>query len=386
MKRLLMAVGLLVMTGIMVACGGGGGSPGQNPNTGALSVAGVTALTLLPGEARTLPVTGGVPPYRAVSAETAVVAAAMDGTSLVVGGIAAGASADVTVTDYAGNVLKIPVTVGTSVPLYTTAPASLTIGVGPAQAQTFRVAGGVKPYVITGDAALVASVTQLDAERWRIEGLAIGTTNVRIRDAEGKELTVSVTVGSPDLRISTDNLTLPIGIPASVVLSGGQKPYSIAGGIPAAIQVRLLPGRDDTFEITGLLATGEVDVVFADATGKTVKTKVTVNTATTQIRVSPSTVTLGEQSGSAVRFSVVTAARGNLTVLSSFPGLVAISDVTAPTFNDDGSIRTYGSFVGTVTAQCVAADRDVIITVLDANGSVGTATVKVLNTTPAACP
>jgi hypothetical protein len=373
--------GVMACVWMLAACGGGGGSPGSNPNQEALSVGAVTALTLMPGEARELPVSGGVPPYRVVSAEqTIAVATLLNGNRLIIGGQNAG-STQVTVSDHAGKSVQLAVRVAdTSIPLYTTAPAALSIGVGPTEARTFRVAGGVKPYVITGSAPLVATVTQLDAEQWRIQGVAIGEMKVRIRDAAGTELEVAVTVGSPELRISTDQLTLPIGIPATVVLSGGQKPYSIAGGIPAAIQVRPVPGSDSEFEILGLLATGDVDVVFSDVTGKTVKTKVTINTGTTQIRVSPSTVTLAERSGSAVRFNVFTAARGNLTVFSSNPGLVSISAVTNPVFNPDGTINTFGSFVGTVSGTtCVATDTTVILTVLDSNGSVGTATVTVVN-------
>jgi len=370
----------------LAACGGGGGSPGSNPNAGALSVGAVTAVTLMPGEARSLPVSGGVPPYRVVTAEQAIAVAALNGSELVIGGQHAGTT-QVTVSDRAGASVALNVTVGTSIPLYTTAPAALQLGVGPSEARTFRVNGGVKPYVITGNAPLVAAVTQLDAEQWRIEGLAIGEMTVRIRDAAGTELTVAVSVGSPELRISSDSLTLPIGIPATVALSGGQKPYSIAGGIPAAIQVRPVSGSDSTFEIIGLLATGDVDVVFADAAGKTVKTTVTVNTSTTQIRVSPSTVALGEKSGAAVKFSVFSAAKDGLTVFSSHPVLVSVSAVTNPVFNPDGTIKTFGSFVGTVSGStCVAADTAVTLTVLDSNGSVGTAIVTVVNTDLAACP
>ena len=379
--------GLAAAAALLVGCGGGGGSPGASPNTGALSVGGVSAVTVLPGQSKRLPVTGGVPPYRAVTTEAAVAVAAMEGTLLVVGGIAPGASTSVIVTDFAGTSKTVTVTVGTSVPLFTTAPAALTIGVGPAQARTFRVSGGVKPYTITGSAPLVATVTQLDAEQWSIQGVAIGEMTVRIRDAAGTELAVAVTVGSPELRISSDNLTLPMGIPATVVLSGGQKPYSIAGGIPAAIQVRPLPGSDSEFEILGLLATEGVDVVFADAAGKTVKTTVTINTATPPFRVSPSAVSLEEQSGSSVKFTFLTAARGVPTVLSSFPGLVSVSAVTAPEFNTDGSIKTPGSFVGTVSGTtCVAADTPVTLTVIDSHGLIGTAVVTVVNTNPAACP
>ncbi|TSE20222.1 hypothetical protein Talka_01117 [Tepidimonas alkaliphilus] len=370
----------------LVSCGGGGGSPGYNPNTKELSIGGVASVTVLPGESKALPVSGGVPPYRAVSAESAVAVAAMDGSSLIIGGVAPGAETSVTVTDRAGTSRSLSVKVGSSVPLFTTAPAKLQLGVGPAEARTFRVSGGVKPYTITGDAPLVATVVQLDAEQWRIQGVAIGEMTVRIRDAAGKELEVAVTVGSPELRVSSDNLTLPLGIPARVVVTGGQKPYSVAGGIPSAIQVSRVAGTDGEFEIVGLLVTGDVDVVFADATGKFVKTKVTINDASTQIRVSPSSVRLGERSGSSLRFTVATAARGSLTVLSSFPGLVSISEVTPPEFNADGSVRTYGSFVATVSGNvCVTGDTPVTLTVIDANGSVGTATVTVVDTDPS-CP
>ena len=371
--------GVLACLAMLAACGGGGGSPGSNPNQGPLSVGAVTVMTLMPGEARELRVSGGVPGYSVVSTEQAIAVATLDGNRLIIGGRNAG-STQVTVSDYAGQSVQLSVTVGTSIPLYTTAPAALSLGVGPTEARTFRVAGGVKPYVITGSAPLVATVTQLDAEQWRIQGVAIGDMTVRIRDAAGTELEVAVTVGSPELRISTDSLTLPIDIPATVVLSGGQKPYSFNVVIPSAIQVRLVPGSDSEFEIRGLLAIGDVDVVFSDATGKTVRTTVTINTATTQIRVSPSAIALAEQSGSAVKFNVFTAAKGDLTVFSSDPGRLAISAVTKPEFNPDGTVKTFGSFVGTVPGTaCVAENTAVTLTVIDSNGSVGKATVTVVD-------
>jgi len=370
----------------LAACGGGGGSSGGYPFAGALSVGAVTAVTLMPGEARSLPVSGGVPPYRVVSAEQAIAEAALKGSELIIGGRHAGTT-QVTVSDRAGTTVSLTVTVGTSIPLYTTAPASLQLGVGPNQAQTFRVGGGVKPYVITGSAPQVAAVTQLDAEQWRIEGLAIGDMTVRIRDAAGTVLTVTVSVGSPELRISSESLTLPIGIPATVTLSGGQKPYSIAGGIPAAIHVRPVSGSDSTFEIIGLLPIEGVPVAFADAAGKMVTTTVTVDPEIPlTIRVSPSQVSLEEQSGTAVKFSVLSAAKGGLRVFSSHPALVSVSAVTDPVFNPDGTVKTFGSFVGTVSGStCVAGNTPVTLTVLDGDGLLGTATVTVLNTNPN-CP
>jgi hypothetical protein len=382
-KRWMACLGMALSV-FMGACGGGGGSPGANPNDGALSLGAVTALTLMPGEARSLPVSGGVSPYRVVSTEEAIATAVLDGNRLVIGGNNAG-STTVTVSDRAGASVPLAVTVGTSIELYTTAPASLSIGVGPTEARTFRVAGGVKPYMITGSNALVAQVTPIGTDQWRIEGIAIGDMQVRIRDAAGKELNIAVTVGSPEFRISSDNLTIPAGIPATVVLSGGQRPYRLAGGIPAAIQVRQVAA--DEYEIIGLLATNNVDVVFADAAGKTVKVTVTVNTANTLIRLSPSAVAVPEQSGATLRFNVFTGARGDLQVFSSAPNLVSVASIVSPSFNADGTVKDFGSFVATVSGtQCVAVDTPVTLTVIDTNGSVGTAVVTVTNSDPAACP
>jgi hypothetical protein len=77
--------GVLACVAMLAACGGGGGSPGSNPNQGALSVGAVTAVTLMPGEARDLPVSGGVPPYRVVSTEQAIAVATLDGNRLIIG-------------------------------------------------------------------------------------------------------------------------------------------------------------------------------------------------------------------------------------------------------------------------------------------------------------
>ena len=374
----------------LAACGGGEGSSGSYPYSGEFSVGQVEAVTLMPGEARSLPVLGGVPPYRVVVDNQAIAEAELKGSELIIGGRHAGET-HVTVFDRTGEAVKLKVTVRTST-LFTTAPEDLQLDVN--EARTFRIGGGVKPYVITGSDNQVAAVTQLDAEHWRIEGLAIGEMTVRIRDAAGNELFVDVTVKLPKLSISPASLTLPVGSKATVTLSGGQKPYSFAGvipepipgGIPQAIDVRPVPGSDSTFEIIALREMN-VKVVFADATGVTVETTVTVNTNTAKIRVSPSEVRVGEQSGTVVTFSVFSTARDGLTtVFSSHPRLVSVSSVTNPVLNPDGTIRTAGSFVATVSdSTCIQGDTEVTLTVLDSDASVGTATVKVVDTNPN-CP
>lgn len=377
-ERFTIWLAAVFMSALMVGCGGGGGSPGGSGKP--LSLGGVSAITVLPGESKRLSISGGVPPYRAVSAETGIAFAMVEGSSLIIGGVAAGASSNVTVSDYSGATLNVTVTVGSSAPLYTTAPADLTLGVGPSEARTFLVAGGVRPYTITGNQELVARVTDVGNGQWRIEGVALGTMVVRIRDAAGKELTVNVTVGSPDLRVSSESISVPVGVPATVVLSGGQKPYRVAGGIPSAVQIKRL--SESEFELTGLLVTssGGVDVVFMDAAGKTVKTNVSISPGNAQFTISPSAISIPEASGTSLKFLVKTGARGNLTVLSSHPQLVAVSNIVSPQFNGDGTLKEFGSFVATVgAASCVNASTPVEITVIDANGSIGTAIVTILD-------
>lgn len=370
----LWAIAALIAGLLTVACGGGGGSPGANPNTGALSVGGVSAVTVLPGESKLLPVTGGVPPYRAVTSEAAVAVAAMDGNSLVVGGIAPGASTNVIVTDYAGTSKTVSVTVGTSVPLYTTAPAALTIGVGSSQARTFRVSGGVKPYTITGSAPLVATVTQLDAEQWSIQGVAIGDMKVRIRDAAGKELEVAVTVGSPQLRISPTNASTVIGLPTRVFLSGGQPPYQRAGGILAGVTVTAVTNSPNQFDVVGNLV-GEYEVGFVDSAGQSVKLDLAVGEGSAQFRISPSDVSVVEDTTTPITFRIWGATPNTteplLTVFSSSPALFP-----APPVRREGDAL----FFTVDSVGCVLANTDIKYTVIDANGSVGTATLRVINT------
>ncbi|MCS6809861.1 MAG: hypothetical protein NZ694_01130, partial [Tepidimonas sp.] len=69
-ERFTIWLAAVFMSALMVGCGGGGGSPGGSGKP--LSLGGVSAITVLPGESQRVPISGGVPPYRAVSAETGI--------------------------------------------------------------------------------------------------------------------------------------------------------------------------------------------------------------------------------------------------------------------------------------------------------------------------
>ena len=130
---------------LLAACGGGGGSPGTTPGTGALTVGGLTAVSLQVGAStlNPIPIRGGTPPYTVASSNEAVAQAWIGADNhLVLGGRNAG-SATVTVLDRAGARVSLAVTVAPILQLSSTAPAAFTLGV--AELRNFSVAAAWPP-------------------------------------------------------------------------------------------------------------------------------------------------------------------------------------------------------------------------------------------------
>lgn len=367
MRKIIHSLCLLLAV-FLVACGGGGGSPGANPNQPTLVTTAGTSQVIPTGALREFDISGGVPPYRVGAADQAIAVAAVNGKTLTIGAVAPG-KATVSVLDFKGSKVDIAVQVGSSIPLYTTAPTSLTLGVGPAASRTFQIGGGGAPYTVQGSDSNVALVQMMGANEWSVTGMAIGTATVKIRDAAGTELAIALTVGSPELRISPTELTIPVGLVGIAKLSGGQPPYIVAGGIPAAVTAEIRNG--DELYITGNLVS-KLDLSVADATGKTIKVAVEVNTATTQIRLSPSALVISEVDNQPLNFGVFGAV-GPYCVFSSAPALLQVV----------GNACTSGNaFVidtGTRGSRCVAQDTDVKITILDGAKSVGESVVTIRN-------
>lgn len=367
MRKIFQFLWLLLAT-FLVACGGGGGSPGGNPNQATLVTTAGANQTIAVGASQDFDISGGVPPYRVGATDSAIAVAVVNDKKLTIGGVAAG-SATVSVLDFKGTKVDIQVRVGSSIPLYTTAPSSLTIGVGPAASRTFLIGGGGVPYSVQGSDSNVALVQMVGSDRWTVTGVAIGTATVKIRDAAGTEVSVAVTVGSPELRVSPTDLTIPVGITGIAKISGGQPPYTVAGGIPLAVNAQIKNG--DELHITGNLA-AKVDLSVADATGKTVKVAVEITTATTQIRLSPSALAISEVDNQPINFGVFGAV-GQYCVFSSNPSLLQPVGGTCPSSN------AFVIDTGTRGNRCVAQDTDVKITVVDSAKSVGEAVVTIRN-------
>ena len=258
------------------------------------------------------------------------------------------------------------------VDLYTTAPDSLTVGVGTDTARTFDIGGGNSPYTVNGSDGNVARVEMISAKQWKITGIAIGEAAVVIRDAAGRTKGVAVKVGAPELRISPEKLLIPVGLTATAKISGGQPPYKVAGGIPAAIKATI---RGDELVIDGLLAS-KLDVTVADATGQTVKIEVEVNTATTGIRFSPGAITISENDSQPIDFTIFGGV-GAVCIFTSDPTYLRPENAAC------NSSQTVRLITGTGGTRCVTGDKIITVTVVDSMRSTGTAAVTIKDNGPA---
>lgn len=133
-------------------------------------------LSINVGPAPTYQIFGGIGPYQVASSNPGVAKASIDGTTLNITGLTSGA-AQVAVFDSTGTSVATSVTVAGgsgSVPLYTTAPDSITVQVG--AAPTYTIAGAA-PYVVTSSDVTVATVSQTD-NTYTMKGVAAGIAQV----------------------------------------------------------------------------------------------------------------------------------------------------------------------------------------------------------------
>ena len=356
-------------------CGGGGGSGGSNPNQQALVTTAGSSVILPISSASQFEVSGGVPPYRVANRDQAIAVGAISGKILTIGAVSAG-STSLLVLDNSGASISINVQIGSSIPLYTTAASSVTIGVGDAASRTFTIGGGGAPYTVQGSANEVARVEMIGATQWKVTGITIGTTTVKIRDAAGTEVQVAVSVGAPELRVSPTDLKLFPGITAVVKISGGQPPYRIAGGIPAAVDARISSTQPDELIIVGKLAS-EFELSVADATGQLQKVTVKVEIGQATFGFSPSSLSVSENDNQNINLTIFGAAAGEICLFTSDSRYLKPAGTACRVASGAGLPVVVET--GTLGSRCVNSDTEVTITAVDSARAVGTATIKILN-------
>lgn len=385
-----------MLAAALVACGGGGGSAG-NPigtvPTPPLSVNIPTdenPIRIAANTSRIFKITGGSNKsggdYVVNPDETGIVDASSDYQGLLTVKWAGGpGETKVTVRDADNTAISFMVRTDPPPPvkLYTTAPSGLMVGVGAVAARTFTIAGGYPPYRVFGSDDNVAKVEMVGNDQWRVTGIAIGSANVNIFDTTDKPINVSFTVGTPELRVAPTDLSIFIGMTAVVKISGGQPPYRVAEGIPAAVKAEII---GDELRLTGLLLSDLQGITVIDSSGKlapSVSVKVIPGTGT--IRVSPNTSSVSETDNQNLNFTVSGAVAGEICFFSSDPSLLKprldAADPTKTCVISAGPTTPLNFVVetGSQGNRCVNATTPVLISVVDAARSTGQATVTILD-------
>lgn len=290
-------------------------------------------LAMTAGTSLSFQISGGTQPYMVTSNDSRVVSGSANGTSLTVTAGTAG-SAALQIVDAAGQTLQVVVTVDSGVPglpLFTTAPSTLTVAVS-SNAVTYSISGGVAPYTaVSSDSSVaIASTSGTSGQFLDIRGIASGLATVTIRDARGTSLTVAVTVPATASLFSTAPSPLVMGIgdrPDYLIsggypISGGSAPYNVQSSNPAVATA--VTGANGKLTITAL-GVGAANIVVSDAKGNTLIVAVTVQVATALGTTAPPTLTLvnGSTSDNYAIFGGVPYSDGYRAV-SNNPAVVAV--------------------------------------------------------------
>ncbi len=370
MRIITYLISLLVAV-FLSACGGGGGSPGlpSVEKTPITSTAPAELVLAVGASSTSYALIGGVYPYKAVtSSNTQVATAVLGDRTFWIGGISSGTST-ITITDSAGQILSIALTVENLGKFYTTAPGALTMTPG-SSTRVYEIGGGQPGYTVFSDNLDVAVVDGSSGSVLKITPKKVGTANIVVSDSATptkSTVTIAVTVKSLfDLVVSPTDVTTFVAMPTEFYVTGGTPPYRLAGSIPAALSVTPLTGVADptTFVVTGSLV-GKFDVVFIDSQNVEKTVTLTVQDGSPVIRMSPSSLTISEKDLQSI----------SLTFYGATPGNVFSSDLTLVTVPANPLTTTV--FTVKPTGKCVNGDQDVTITVVDANKSITSSVITI---------
>ena len=207
---------------------------GATPVT-ALSTSAPSTVTIASGSLTPARYTifGGTPPYQAVSSNTAVLAAAVTGGSVLeLTGITVG-NANAEVIDVNGlrsSVVAVSVSALAGDPLSVT-PGGATGNVG--DVLTFRILGGTSPYTVGVSNASIATVSPASVaaagDTFSATLLNVGNNIISVRDAQGQTASLALAVAStsPSVRLSPSAFTVAENNLDAIVLNiyGGTPPY-----------------------------------------------------------------------------------------------------------------------------------------------------------------
>lgn len=359
MKLLKYLFALLTLS-TLVACGGGGGSPGLSSGATPLPLftTAPSSLTLaVGGVASEYRISGGSAPYQVASSNIQVVVSTLNEGVLTIRGIAKG-TASVVVSDSRGATTTISVIVDNLAALFTNAPS--TIKLSPFTSVNYTVGGGVPDYSVTADDARIVSVS-LSGTTLSINALAVGNAGIIVRDASGQTVTLFVNVGSL--------MALYTTAPSSFTIAKDtQRSFTVSGGVPGyaveSTDTRIVAATltGSVLNIRGVAA-GSANVLIHDTVNGLVTLTVTV--------------------GGASPIGLFTSAPGQLTVAKGTQSVYSVGGGVAgySAESSDTRIATVSLSGGTMVISAVAFGS-ATITIRDAAGSTLTVSLTVASGTP----
>ncbi len=403
--RLLSFLTSLLIAVLLASCGGGGGSPGL-PSSGftTFTVAAPTATTIAVGTSQQFTISGGVKPYTVFSNNAAVATGWLIGENVLAVGTISSGSASITVQDASGAKFAIAVTVGASAPFATTAPPTLTIAPGPFASQTYKLIGGIPPYKAVSNFPSILQVvvngSDVTLTALQVPGQGSASASVTFTDSSSPpfSLTSVVTLGTIPMQVFPTNTTLLVGDTSSYVITGGTPPYHFVLLDQCASNVQIVQGN--LLQVTGFEpCTGSTVTIF-DANNQTPATGITftINAGSSALNINPAALTVPESSAEPdLTLTVYGAKGGSIQVFSTNTSILA--PVNPPVKNANGSYTitlaggstcsltvtpatpSYTTGVGggifVPAKPGTGGDQTATITVIDAQGNVGTSVITV---------
>lgn len=328
------------------------------------------SVTVALGSSASYTIGGGASPYTATSSNTTVATVSVSGNTLTIQGLVAG-NANILVLDSAGDQVTVGVIVPplNNLPLFTSAPPSVTIAVNSSAAYT--VGGGSPPYTATSSNTAVASAS-LSGSVVTITGLAVGTANVVIRDSAGP-VTIAVTVSSGQLTVSPSTVTALVGDTLFATISGGSGSYT---ALVTNLAVATASVSGSTLRVDVKQPAASVPIVITDtATKLTTQFTLTSATGQTKIQLSPNVLTVSELDSAPITLQVF-GNNGSVTAFSSDTALLVAA----------ASGNTVTVTTGSQGNRCVAGDKTVTISVIDSTNALATAAITISNSVQPTCP
>jgi hypothetical protein len=215
-------------------------------------------------------VNGGTGPYVVTTSNSQVATASVSGNKLTITAGSFG-SAMLNVRDATGTLLVVTVTVAgeAPVPLYSTAPANVTLAAG--SAPTYQIEGGTAPYIASTSNADVAQASIVGGNKLQIEGISAGVADIIVFDRVGASFKVGATVGGgtgivPLYSTAPEAITVGIGAEPTYKIAGGAAPYTVTS---SNVAVATVTQTSNTFSVKGVAA-GQGVVSIRDTNGSAV--------------------------------------------------------------------------------------------------------------------